>query len=297
MKLTISLLMLLFAGGFQAARAQRQVAITIDDIPWTSGAENAAARSAATAAMIATLRAHRAPAAVFVICRRVHASEPNLAQWIVAGATIGNHTTSHRDYHTAPASAWRAEVRSCDAKLRDISGKPVRYFRFPMLHEGASAEQSSAARALLRELHYQNAHVTVDNSDILAANAYSRFRARGDSIAAQRAQAAALAHDLDATRHFEQVAQAKAQRPIPQVILLHANALTAAMLPALLDSLAARGYRFISVDEAYADPIYRLPTCYTGSSGVSFLYRIAPCRAKEDAWDLAAQKRLADAIR
>jgi hypothetical protein len=121
---------------------------------------------------------------------------------------------------------------------------------------------------------------------------YSVALARGDLGRARALAAAALAHDLEATRHFEAVARAKAGREIPQIILLHANAMTAAMLDPLLDSLGRRGYRFVSLDAALRDSVYRRATCYVGSQGLSFLYRIAPCAAGQDAWDVAAQDTL-----
>jgi hypothetical protein len=161
-----------------------------------------------------------------------------------------------------------------------------------MLHEGQTAEHVHAGRTVLRELGYRNAHVTIDNGDFVLAPPYSASEARGDAARARALAAAALAHDLEATRHFEAVARAKAGREIPQILLLHANAMTAAMLPPLLDSLVQRGYRVISLETALSDPVYRRATCYTGRQGLSFLYRIAPCASGQDAWDVAAQESL-----
>jgi peptidoglycan/xylan/chitin deacetylase (PgdA/CDA1 family) len=273
-------------------RPARTVAITIDDVPWTGGDETAAARRAGTARMVAALRTLGAPAAVFVNCARLHRPDPLIELWIAAGATIGNHTAHHLNLNTTSLAEWRGDVRSCDAALRETTGRPVRFFRFPMLHEGETAEQVSAARAVLRELAYRNAHVTIDNSDATLVRPYSVALARGDVERARTLAAAALAHDLEATRHFESVARRKAGREIPQIILLHANAMTAAILDPLLDSLRQRGYRFVSLEAALGDPVYRRPTCYTGRQGLSFLYRIAPCAAGQDAWDLAAQEKL-----
>jgi hypothetical protein len=65
-----------------------------------------------------------------------------------------------------------------------------------------------------------------------------------------------------------------------------------AILPALLDSLKQRGYRFVSLGNALSDSVYKRRTCYVGEQGLSFLYRIAPCIKGQDAWDLAAQAEL-----
>lgn len=273
-------------------RQTRSIAITVDDVPWTGGAEATAVKRAGTARMIAALRAHGAPAAIFVNCARLSVPDPLLQQWITYGATVGNHTAHHLNLNTTPFTEWREDARSCDATLRKTTGRRVRFFRFPMLHEGQTAEQLNAARAVLHSLDYRNAHVTIDNADVALVQPYSANVARGNAARAQAVAAAALAHDLEATRHFEAVARAKAGRDIPQIILLHANAMTAAILDPLLDSLQQRGYRFVSLEAALSDSIYRLATCYVGKQGLSFLYRIAPCAPGQDAWDVAAQNKL-----
>jgi peptidoglycan/xylan/chitin deacetylase (PgdA/CDA1 family) len=274
----------------QAARS-RAVAITIDDVPWTGGNRTATARQA-TAQMISALRLHHAPVAVFVNCGRLGARDSLLAQWLAAGATVGNHTAYHSDLNTAPLAEWLADVRSCDTTLRAATHQPVRYFRFPMLHEGPSTERLQAARSLLHELHYQNAHVTIDNSDFIAVQPYSASSVRGDAVAAGRIAAAALEHDLAATRHFEEVARRKIGRDVAQVILLHANAMTAAIIGPLLDSLTLTGYRFVTLEAALADSVYQGPTCYIGTRGLSFLYRVVPCAAAAVRWDVTAETQL-----
>jgi peptidoglycan/xylan/chitin deacetylase (PgdA/CDA1 family) len=274
----------------------RRIAITIEDVPWTGSDESAQARSAATSRMIEALRAHHAPVAVFVICGRLHADDPLLAQWLATGATIGNHSAHHRDLNTTPLGEWLADVRSCDADLQRITGKRVQFFRFPFLHEGQNDRQRDAAARLLGELHSRDADVTVDNSDVAANQPYSAAVAVGNTSAAHRFVQAALAHDLEATAHFEEVAHDKVGRDIPQILMLHASLMTAELLPNLLDSLERRGYRFVSLETALSDSVFQRPSCYTGSRGLSFLYRIAPCRSHEDAWDHAAEAALLEAM-
>lgn len=183
-------------------------------------------------------------------------------------------------------------MRNCDAPLREASGRPVRWFRFPMLREGPTAERRDAARRMLRELGYRNAVVTIDNSDFLLARSYRVALSRGDSATARAALSAALAHDLEATAHFQGVARAKLGRDVPHVLLLHANLMTAELLPPLLDSLRGRGFRFVPLAEALADSALQQPSCYGGPRGLSVLYRIPPCSDDEDAWDRAAEAAL-----
>ena len=44
-------------------------------------------------------------------------------------------------------------------------------------------------------------------------------------------------------------------------------------LDALLASLVARGYRFITLEEAMRDPAYATPDVFVGANGPSWLFR------------------------
>jgi hypothetical protein len=73
--------------------------------------------------------------------------------------------------------------------------------------------------------------------------------------------------------YFERQSMELFGREVPQILLLHANALNADCLPALLAQLKNRGYAFISLEEALKDPAYALPDGYFGRAGISWLHR------------------------
>ncbi len=183
-----------------------RVAITIDDVPWHGPWPGDTTLALRTSQLQDALRRYRAPVAAFVNCR---GNDPRvervIRQWERGGATIGNHTTGHRDLHRAPLIAWAAAVRDCDRTLRMALGHPIRFFRFPLLHQGATAEQRDTATAVMRQLGYQNAHVTIDNSDYIIAPPYRAAVERGDTLALRDYSRLMLRHDLDAVRHFRVV--------------------------------------------------------------------------------------------
>ena len=41
----------------------------------------------------------------------------------------------------------------------------------------------------------------------------------------------------------------------------------------MLTAMRQRGYTFVTLDEALADPAYRTPDLYTGDQGISWLHR------------------------
>ena len=75
--------------------------------------------------------------------------------------------------------------------------------------------------------------------------------------------------------YFEALEHALFGRPIAHVLLVHANALNADHLGRLLRVYRRRGYRFVSLDDALADPAYRSPDSYVGRAGTSWLQRWA----------------------
>jgi peptidoglycan-N-acetylglucosamine deacetylase len=57
--------------------------------------------------------------------------------------------------------------------------------------------------------------------------------------------------------------------------LIHVTRLNAEALPAILDTFAARGYRFVTLREAMANAAYRLPDGAGGRYGPSWITRWA----------------------
>jgi peptidoglycan-N-acetylglucosamine deacetylase len=72
---------------------------------------------------------------------------------------------------------------------------------------------------------------------------------------------------------FEQRSVEVVGREIPQILLVHASEMNADLIADLLAMFRRRGYRFVPLDEALADPAYRLPDGYTGTKGISWIHR------------------------
>jgi len=101
-----------------------------------------------------------------------------------------------------------------------------------------------------------------------------------------RATAARVGEDylryMDAVFAFvEDVSRRLLGREIRQVLLLHANTLNADLFGGLADSMKARGYTFVTLDEALKDEAYGLPDTYVGRWGISWLHH----------WELTAGKK------
>jgi hypothetical protein len=84
--------------------------------------------------------------------------------------------------------------------------------------------------------------------------------------------------------YYERQSQALLGVAVPQVWLLHANALNAASYAELVAGVRRRGYRTIALDEAMRDPAYARPDGYEGRFGPSWLHRWAMAERKPKAF-------------
>jgi peptidoglycan/xylan/chitin deacetylase (PgdA/CDA1 family) len=246
----------------------------------------------ATDRLLEALVSRGVTATGFVNCDRADDRGPILSRWRAAGMPLGNHSAAHRDLNRADLAVWLEDVRRCDRFLRRRTGEPVRWFRFPMLHQGPTLERRRAATELLEELGYRNAHVSIDTSDWLLAVAYREALARGDRAEAERVGRAHVEHVVQAARHYRDVARERFGRDVAHVILLHANALNADWLGVALDALAAEGFRFVPLEQALADPVYEMRDGYVGENGISWLYRVEPAVPAAADWDRAREDEI-----
>lgn len=260
-----------------------ELAVTVDDLPWSGPAPGDDLVPAANRQILDALEARNAPAAGFVVCDAIGAYGDVLRDWLERGHRLGNHTASHPDLNGTSPEEWIADAERCHETLADVTSPT--FFRYPMLHRGSTADTRAAVTDAVRRLGYQVAPVTVDNSEWVIASQYREAARRGDSAAMERLGARYVSHLRRAVEHSRTIARARFGREVKQVLLVHANQLNADWLGAALDSLRADGARFIGLDEALADGVYSLPDDYVGEKGLPWLYRVEPAQPALALWD------------
>ena len=82
----------------------------------------------------------------------IHLSAGELRALAEAGVEIGNHTASHVHCRGLNPEQARAEIAGCGARLREITGKPVRVFSVPY---GSGRDATPLVLSVLREAAYQ----------------------------------------------------------------------------------------------------------------------------------------------
>lgn len=272
----------------------RTIAITIDDLPTVSVVSNDIdTAERVTRDLIAALRRQKAPAIGFVNERKLQPDgkiDPRrvalLQQWLDAGLELGNHTFSHPDLHRTPLDEFQRDVLAGERvtrKLMDAAGNELKFFRHPFLHTGQSIEVKRELEAFLQKHGYRVAPVTVDNSDYIFAAAYDRAGTRGDVGEQRKIVSTYLDYMESVVGYYEQQSVTIVGREMAQTLLLHANAINAATFDALGARLLARGYGFVTLEEALRDPAYALPDAYTGAGGITWLHRWALTQGKRGA--------------
>lgn len=273
------------------AQPARTIAVTFDDLPVVH--DDPRAWEPITERLVGSIVSHRVPAIGFVnenklvLNGRVDAARAALLErWSRAGLDLGNHGRSHLDLHTAPRADYVRDIARGDSVTRAVlaaSGRQPRWFRHPFLHTGRDLETRRHVDSSLAARGYRVAPVTVDNYDYIFAAAYRLTRARGDTAEARRIAATYLEYMERVVEYYERTSVALFGREIPQVLLLHANALNAETFDALARMLLRRGYAFIPLDRAVADSAYASRDEYVGPAGMTWLHRWAITEGRRDA--------------
>ena len=239
----------------------QSVAITLDDGPKLA-ATPVLSPAARNQAILGHLQAHRVQAMFFVTARN-GADRPEGQALLKAlgegGQLLANHTVSHPDFNTEAVTleAFQAEVSGCDALIRTQPGYR-KFMRFPYLREGASAAKRDGIRAWLRAQDYRIGYVSIDSSDWLIDAKLCEKLARDPKAGPAPFRALYLDHIWEYAQVYDRLARALYGRPVPHVLLLHHNLLNALFLGDLLAMFEARGWTFVSPDQAFQDPAYRV---------------------------------------
>ncbi len=189
---------------------RKRLALTFDDGPWPE----------TTGQLLATLKQHDARATFFVLGRQASARPELIRRAVAQGCEIGIHSWAHTAYTRLGSEGVRRDLQRCEAVLRPLVGRPLRYVRPPY---GAT---NSAVASTIQKAGYRQVLWSVDTHDWRrpGANAIA-YRI----LSQARDGAIVLCHDGGGYRSGTAQAIAKV---VPQ--------------------LKARGYDLVTLTELYA---------------------------------------------
>ncbi len=267
-----------------AQKATRTMAVTIDDLPYVKFREGSyvARGQAATAKILNALKKHKVIAVGFVNEHMLESATDRearidlLRQWVKSGMILGNHTYSHPDFNRLTVEQFQEEITKGEVVTRQLmkSRQPYQlYFRHPMTHTGDTREKKEAIEQFLRARGYKITPHTIENSDFIFNVPYAQALEKGDEALAKRLREEYLNFTIAATEFAEKISPQVFGREIPQLLVIHANDITADALDEMLQRLAARGYKFVSLDKVMADPVYQTKDTMVTRFGPTWLWR------------------------
>ena len=265
----------------QAPKLDRQVAVTIDDLPAGMADRLPAVDiTAMTTKLLGTLRDQKIPVVGFVNEKKLY--KPGevderikaLQMWLDYGFELGNHTFSHMSLNQRELKDWEDDVIQGETVTRMLlvpRKMKLQYFRHPYLDTGRDLETRRKAEEFLIQRGYRIAPITLDGWDWAFAGIYEDAKKRNDTAMQQQIVKDYLAYH-DTVFAYSELQSAKLVGYEPkQILLLHASNLEADHIGELLDVLRKRGYRFITLQEALGDPVYSLPDTYVGEEGTGWI--------------------------
>ncbi len=201
-----------------------------------------------TPAVLAALSRECVEATFFLIGRNALADPALVHREIAEGDTIGNHTYSHPILRLLTDGAARADIDKGFAADEETAGQPTSFFRFPGFAD---------TPALLAWLKSRN--IGIFGADLWASDWLKMTPDEERKLVLERLE--------------------KAGRGI---LLLHdTKESTAAMLPALLRDLKARGFKIVHIVPGNAKPVFRKAPPGWTSETEAILAKVLKTRAKK----------------
>jgi peptidoglycan/xylan/chitin deacetylase (PgdA/CDA1 family) len=242
--------------------AAQQVAITFDDLPAHAKLPPGATRVGVVRELLTALKAAGVRSATGFVNGVQIEREPDSAAvldlWREAGHPLGNHTWSHPHLDTVGAEAFAADiVRNEPVLAARMEGRSWKWFRYPFLAEGSEPTRRAQVRDHLAVRGYRVASVTLSFDDWAFNDPYARCMARGDEASVARLEQLFMDWTRLSLDRSRGLARQIYGRDVPYVLLMHAGAFDARMLPRLLAFYRAEGIRFVSLAEAERHPLYR----------------------------------------
>jgi len=231
----------------------RQIAITIDDLPFVGTTNNKPGNLKREhdrfMNIMQALIDHNVPATGFVFVGSIEQGQWELLEkFHKAGFVIANHTYSHLNLNQTNAQKYIDDIARGDKILTPLFSDQ-KFFRYPYLAEG-KGDTKQQVHDYLAANQYIVAPVTIDSKDYRFNEQLFAipFRSRDKNLSQMKRRY--LNYIWNQTLKAEKKAQDK---PVKQILLIHANLLNSHFLGDIIQMYKDNGYEFISLSEALSN--------------------------------------------
>jgi peptidoglycan-N-acetylglucosamine deacetylase len=233
----------------------KEIALSFDDAP--RGDTQIFTGVLRTKELLKSLKSAEVDQVVF-FCNSIRlglAGTKRIRSYAEEGHLIANHTHSHPNAsETEPGLFWMDTLRA-DAELKGFTNfRP--WLRFPYLREGKTMEHRDSIRSSMKAAGYSNGYATIDNADWYIDDLVQRKKSEGMRIDLEKLKKAYVEVLLDSVEFYDRLALETLKRSPKHILLLHENDLAALFVGDLVKALRKKGWKVISPDEAYKDPLF-----------------------------------------
>lgn len=276
---TLAILSISFVGFAQ------KIAITVDDLPLISTDNSTENQKYVIKQLIKHGKKHDAFLIGFVNESKLYKNPKQtnlkidmLKNWLKSGFELGNHGYQHLNFDNNDTTTYFNDILEGEKLSKPLSeryGLPYKYYRHPYLHAGNTLEKELALEKFLMRNGYEEAPVTVDNSDWIFASAYDKAIDNKNLEMKNRIAKAYVPYMISKLKYYELKSIALFERKIDQVLLIHANRINADLLGDLLVAIKESGYSFDSLSNVLKDDAYKNNDHLAKPWGISWIQRWA----------------------
>lgn len=234
----------------------REIALTFDDAPTPDSALMTGDER--TTRLIAALQHAKVPDALFFVKADGinNDTQKRLDQYAAAGFHIANHSYSHQAASALGHSNYMADVKRAHLLLKNQKNV-LPYHRFPYLDCGKDKSSILSIQQSLSNMGYKDGYITISNYDWHISTLLSGATKDNKKINYDNARKFYVATLYDAIEFYDGIAKETLGRSPKHVLLLHENDAAALFVGDLVSHLRSKGWKIISPQEAYEDPISR----------------------------------------
>jgi peptidoglycan/xylan/chitin deacetylase (PgdA/CDA1 family) len=236
--------------------AAREIAFTFDDAPTPDSALMTGQER--TKRLIDVLIAAKVPDALFFVKADYINSDTQkrLEQYAAAGFHLANHSYSHKSASELGTLDYPTDVYKAHLLLKPLKNF-LPYHRFPYLHYGKDVAAITSLQQSLTELGYKDGYVTIDNFDWYISSLLTKAAEEKKTIDYDKARKLYVEMLYESIEFYDAIAKKSLGRSPQHVMLLHENDAAALFVGDLIAHLRNKGWKIISPQQAYQDPIAR----------------------------------------
>jgi len=209
--------------------------------------------------VIDTLKQYDMPPTIDFVSGRYLDSKTAEA-WLASGNLLGNLTFDNRKVIQLDAEDFVADISAADQRLAAIwrtYPQSVKYFRYPALKRARNESTRDIVEQYLEKAGYTTVPCTIESMDDRFADIYCRALDAGDKSCASLVKVNYYPVLMDTTLRARAIARDLAGREPCQILVLYLNQLTCDTLGETLAWYRRLGAKFISLDQALADPFFK----------------------------------------